>query len=340
MNRKDRRSQPKELQKANKDINSLTPMQARVVDLVAMERADIIVNKYIQNFEKLFDRNMSAALIDYGIDYNDISDIQTNMSRMLLEDSRKSEKLEEGNFNMTEIESKVLAEVKDLLDKEVSKKESIELLRDKFPRLSRSMLVNAYVKVKREMGLTENRISKEVVYAEFDRCAVRLSGPDMVTNIINKFGFTETTAKTYYSKWKNYYMMGKIEIDPIAPADAPVIKNAAAPTTLSTLKTHVPAIKQLEENAKKIIEAAKERQCLEPLVIKEVEVIKVKGLKVIESKVVVRKTIKVEGSNGMYDADTEKGVTLSREDMSISFSNEEQLDEWVSEVKAVLNMVI
>lgn len=321
-NRETRRAQPKELQKATRDINSLTPMQARVAQKVAMERADLIVDRYIQNFETLFDRNMSAALIDFGIEYDDIDGIQKNMSDMLIEDSKKSKKLEEGHFNMTEIEIKVLAAVKGLLEKEVSKKESIELLQDKFPRLSRSMLLNAYVKIRKEMGLIENRVSKETVYLEFDKNVTKLSGVDMVINAINKFGFTDSTAKTYYSKWKKEYMTGKIDTAPVALTDEPIVKE----TTV--------------ENAARIIEAAKERQCLEP-VEKEVEVVEVKGsLKVIESNVVVRKTLIVEGANGLYAADTEKGVTLSREDMSISFSNVEQLDEWISEVRAVFAMVV
>jgi len=167
------------------------------------------------------------------------------------------------------------------------------------------------------------------VYAEFDRCAVRLSGTDMVTNAIKKFKFTESTAKTYYSKWKNQYMVAKIEEDPIVP-DAPIIKDAAAPT------------KQWEENAKKIIEIAKERQCIKQApVINKLEVVEVKGsLKVIESTVVVRKTVKVEGSNGIYAADTEKGVSLSKEDRCIAFSTIEELDEWVAEFKAVFAMVV
>jgi len=333
LNRKARRAQPKEIQKVTSitnHINSLTPVQARIADLVATERADIIVDRYIQNFEKLFDRNMSAALIDYEIPYEDISGIQSNMSKMLLEDSKKSKKLEEGNFNMTEIEIKVTEAVKELLKTEVSKKESIEKLRDKFPRLSRSMLINAYAKVKKDMGLTENRISKETVYAEFDRCAVRLSGTDMVANAIKKFNFTDSTAKTYYSKWKNQYMVPKIEEDPIAPDDEPIIKDAAAPT------------KQLEENAEKIIKIVKGRQCIEQApVINELEVVEVKGsLKIIESTVVVRKTVKVEGSNGIYAADTEKGVSLSKEDRCIAFSTIEELDEWVAEFKAVFAMVV
>lgn len=327
-NRESRRAQPKKLQKATKDINSLTPAQARVANLVAMERADIIVDRYIQNFETLFDRNMSAALIDFGIGYEYIEGIQGNMAKMLLEDSKKSKKLKEGNFNMAVIEQKVLDEVKEILETQVGKNESIEKLRDKFPRLSRSMLVNAYVKVKKEMGLTENRISKETVYLEFDKNVTKLSGVDMVINVINKFGFTESTAKTYYSKWKKEYMTGKAETAPV-------------------LKTHVASTKQVEENAKKMIEAVKERQCIQPVEkeveveINKMEVVKVKGtLKIIESNVIVRKTVKVEGANGNYNADTEKGITLSREDMSISFENVEQLDEWISEVKAVFALVV
>ena len=311
-NRKTRRAQPKELQKATKDINSLTPMQASVAHKVAMEKADIIVDRYIQNFETLFDRNMSAALVDYGIEYEDIEGIQKNMSKMLIEDSRKSKKLEEGHFNMAVIEQKVLDEVKQLLVTQISKKESIERLIFKFPKLSKSMLLNAYVKVRKEMGLTENRISKEIVYAEFDKNVAKLSGADAIANAMKKFNFTESTAKTYYSKWKNQYMAGKIVTDPVAPTDEPIVKE-------------VPAIEQVEE--KEEIEM-------------DIDTVKPNGLKVIESTVVVRKTIKVEGAGGTYVADTENGVTLSKVGMDIYFNTIEELDEWVAEYKAVFALVM
>lgn len=329
-NRKSRRAQPKELQRNTKAINSLTPAQAKVMNLVVDERARELANNYIGNFESLIDSTMSAALIEYGIDFNDIEGIQKNMSELMIEYSKKSKKLEEGNHNMADIEKKVLVEVKDLLEKGISKKESIERLIYKFPKLSKSMLLNAYVKVKKEMGLTENRVSKEDVYAEFDRKSNSLDGEKMITHAIRTFGFTKSTAQSYYYKWKKEYMTGKSSNAPSVPSVQTIEK------TMS---------QELEQNAKKIIETAKERQCVNQAVkspvaeIKEeVGAIKMGGLKIIEEKVI--KSVKVAGNNGIYVATTNKGIDLSKDDMTISFENEEHLNAWVSEVRAVFAMVI
>lgn len=347
MNRQARRQQDKNFKKNVETINKLTPAQTKLVDLVAEEKAIKINNKFIGSFMALLDRSMSAALIEFGIDYEEIDGIQENMSSLLLEDTEKTHKLEKECIDLTKIEMEVKGAIEGLLGVGDTKKQDIENLIYKFPKLSKSMLLNAYGKTRREMGLTENRISKETVYEYLDGFAYNTECKNAVTRLMGKFSFTENTAKTYYSKWKKQYMAEKIVTDPIAP-NVQVVKK-------------VVVTRAIEENAKKIIEAVKERQCIKPVIkdsltteslsehwgevvqastIKNEEEVEMKGLKIVESNVVVRKTIKVEGENGAYDADTIDGVVLSKNGMVISFKNSKELDEFYNEFKSVFALTV
>ncbi len=63
----------------------------------------------------------------------------------------------------------------------------------------------------------------------------------------------------------------------------------------------------------------------------------IKGLKVLEEKVV--KTVKIKGENGIYEAETGKGVSLNNDGMTVYFKTEEQLNNWVSEIRQVFSMI-
>jgi len=345
LNRQARRNQGRELKKTTQTINSLTPAQARIMESITDEKALKKSNKYIEEFGMLMDRSLTAALIDYGIEYEDINSISDNLSTLLLEDYEKIDKLEGENTNMTTIEVLVKKEVEELLEKGDNKKQNIETLIYKFPKLSKSMLLNAYGKVRKEQGLTENRISKGIVYEEFDKNAISLNSKEMVARAMKKFGFTENTAKTYYSKWKKAYMVEKTGNDPIFP-DTP------ASTKDVKVKKVEATTKKVEENAKNIIEVVKERQCVKPTeidnvvqaskmiqvpTIKKTEVVEMKKLLVVEEKVI--KTIKVIGENGAYEAETNKGVSLSNEGMSMSFNTLEELEKFYEEFREVFSLV-
>ena len=155
--------------------------------------------------------------------------------------------------------------------------------------------------------VVENRVSKDKVYDEFEGNSNRLDGKQMIQSAMKKFGFTKNTAETYYYAWKKAFMGQRKETGAIAMAETlgnkkPKIESKASQVAYS------PEIKQEEE-------------------------VTVNNLKIVEE--IRIKQIKVEGNNGTYKAETLKGVTLSREGMSISFLNEEQLKEWAEEVTAV-----
>ena len=319
MNRHERRRLNLEYKKDTNIINSLSPTQANLIDKVTEQKSLERGNRYIENFQKLYDRNMCAALIDYNIEFTEIEEIQKNMDELLLEDSIKSSKLEKECINVEKLQNDVQIATEELLKKGISKKQIIDQLMCKFPKLSKSLLLNAYAKIKKELGLTENRTSQKDVYEEFEQHSGTYNSQQSIEHLMNKFDFTKTTATTYYYNWKKQFMG-------------------------SNKKMSNEKVKILEKEIKKVVNIPVKNMKIEDLgqasIIKKVEVKDMSSnLKVIEEKVV--KTVKVQGQNGKYEAITEKGVDLTiREGVIIHFRNIDELVQWTEEIKQVFALVV
>ena len=205
MSRQAKRAQDRELKKDIKAVGSLTPRQEQMMERKAIN----ISNRYIEEYGMLIDRSLTAALVDYGIMYGDIEIINRNMSELLLEDSKKTHILEGENLDMVAIQKEVQEAIEKLLEDGTEKKKTINILIYKFPKLSKSMLLTAYGKIRRDLGLTENRLSPKLVNDEFKLKSEKLNGKEMVEHIMDKFDFTKSTAETYYYKWKREFMADK-----------------------------------------------------------------------------------------------------------------------------------
>ena len=205
MSRQAKRAQDRELKKDIKAVGSLTPRQEQMMERKAIN----ISNRYIEEYGMLIDRSLTAALVDYGIMYGDIEIINRNMSELLLEDSKKTHILEGENLDMVAIQKEVQETIEKLLEDGTEKKKTINILIYKFPKLSKSMLLTAYGKIRRDLGLTENRLSPKLVNDEFKLKSEKLNGKEMVEHIMDKFDFTKSTAETYYYKWKREFMADK-----------------------------------------------------------------------------------------------------------------------------------
>ena len=236
-------------------INSLTPQQVKLIDLISDEKAIKKSNGYIDKFRNVVEKSMAEALLNFGLSAKETELVQDNMAEILEEHINEADG------------------------------ECIDMV-------------------------VENRVSKDKVYDEFEGNSNRLDGKQMIQGVMNKFGFTKNTAETYYYAWKKTFMGQR--------------KETGVTRMIGTLGDKKPKV---EEKAKKIINAIYIPE------IKQEEEIIVNNLKIVEE--IRIKQIKVEGNNGTYKAETLKGVTLSREGMSISFLNEEQLKEWAEEVTAV-----
>ncbi len=260
-----------------------------------------MTKKYIDNFSEVADRAISAVLIDEGYTTDEVYKLELKITELMEEDNRKIIELERENVDMAKIDKEVKEYIEELLKKGVSKKQAIDDLVFKFPKLSKSMLLNVYTKVKKEKGYTENRVCREDVYEYFTDHLKSWNGEEMIKHAIKEFGFTESTAQTYYYKWKKEFMNNKIT---------------------KVEKTDKKQTRDLQEESKKV---------------QSKEEVKVEGLKVLEEKVI--KTVKVEGKNGIYTGTTGEGIVLTKDNVTISFENIEQLENFTEEYKQVFEMV-
>ncbi|KEH90600.1 hypothetical protein [Clostridium botulinum] len=287
MNRSERRRKDRNFKKNLEAINKLTPQQTKVVDIVATQRAQLIANKKIEEFEQLLDRNMTAAFVEWDWNKDKILKFQDRMAELLLEDTEKSQILEKENVDMKKVEETVRKAVEEVLVEGLKKKDAIEKLAFKFPKLSKSMITNAYQNVKEEKKkeLEEKATDKAVEY-------------------ILAEGEEEEKLKKELKEMKN--VKSKVE----GSSKEEVVEQN---TTEKEKQDHNANV------GKKVEEEENEHNGLQ--VLEEVKIIKLKGL------------------NGVYEADSRKGVVLSKDDVSITFENEEQLDSWVNEFKAVFGMM-
>jgi hypothetical protein len=153
MNRQERRKQDRELNKNVKAINSLTPAQTQLIDIVAKQRGKEFADMYIAEFSEIMDRNFTAAMLVHGLPLADALEIERLLSELSIEDTEKYKKLkEEGDFIMVakKYETQVREAAERLIKEGVEKKCAIEELAYQFPKLSKSMLLNMYARVEEE----------------------------------------------------------------------------------------------------------------------------------------------------------------------------------------------
>jgi hypothetical protein len=266
MSRAERRESSRKGEKLRKCVKSLTPIQLDLIEQIADMKTDEKISEFRDTLDRTITATLISALPDENWDY--IDNLIDRLSEYVNEDVSKLLELKKEckgdqkimNKTMQKYEDEIKVRVEKLLEQGVSQKEAIETLVIEFPKLSKSMITNAYKKLK----------------SEYEKAHQEEEDPDT-----------------------------KEAVDAI-----------------------MEILDEKEEPVDKIIEEAEKY-------VEEAE--KSKGLKVLEEKVV--KSIKVQGENGLYEAETGKGVILTRENASICFKNEEQLNEWIDEYRSVFAML-
>jgi len=294
MSRADRREQEREYIKFNKKFNKLNGPQKELANKIGREMANIYIKKLLDGL----DRSVSAAAILLGADIKKAYEVSFLVGKLLGEDTRKVQEFEEQfikeedcKMAMKKIDKEVKSEIEKLISEGVSKKGAIEKLVFKFPRLSKSMLTNAYQSVKEEIQ-EQNKEEED---------------PEVEAAV--KYIFQEEKEVKKEDK-----EVETKEVESIPANNTPITESVTT------------EIEHIAEDSKMIEEAG---ETVEMMVDTS------EGLEVLEEI----KIFKVKGNNGEYEADSRKGVILSREDRSIYFENEEQLDEWVNEFKRVFGMI-
>lgn len=146
MNRAEKRRQEREVKKSVGALKALTPEQLKLIDMMSEEKA----KKSIDSFSNVLDRGMTSALMDRSWSIEEIEKLQNEIAALMMEDVEKMNKYKKENIDMAKIEKEVREYIVSLFDREVNKKEALEDLQFKFPKLSKSMLNVAYSKVKEE----------------------------------------------------------------------------------------------------------------------------------------------------------------------------------------------
>ena len=124
-------------------------------------------NNKLEVITKALDRNISAAMIlktDYQLD--EINDIFKYSWELIDEDNKKIAQLKkEGDGDWMKASEKYVDKLQDraieLVNENVKQKKAVEILTGEFPKLSTSMIANAYAKAK-ECILENKRLKEEM----------------------------------------------------------------------------------------------------------------------------------------------------------------------------------
>jgi hypothetical protein len=158
LSRSERKRFERHEEKLKSCINSLTPTQLILVEERSEMRARELADNKIDEFKDTLDRCMTAQFILSLPDksWDEIDGFIDGLTVLVQEDVTKILELKKEckgdqdimNKTMQKCENEVKAKCEELLEKGLNQKKSIEVLISQFPMLSKSMLTNAYKKLK------------------------------------------------------------------------------------------------------------------------------------------------------------------------------------------------
>lgn len=154
MQREKGKEQQKEIQEMEKDfevLRSLPMKQLACVNRIITKSTDIARKE----FEQTLDRNLTAVLIENGFTIKQIRAIQDRTYFLSEEDSIKLEKLEKEKVDMAKLQAEVKEYMKELIGQGKGRKEVVEETLFKYPKLSKTMVNNAFGKIQDELELED-----------------------------------------------------------------------------------------------------------------------------------------------------------------------------------------
>lgn len=311
MNRQERRrierekgkEENKEIQEIQKDFDVLKtlPMkQLASVNRIITKSTDIARKEFMQSL----DRNLTAALIENGFTIKQIRAIQDRTYFLSEEDSIKLEKLEKENVDMAKLQVEVKEYIKELIGQGKGRTEVVEETLFKFPKLSKTMVNNAFGKIQEE---------KEIE----DAANYILEDNKNVKKAIEK-----EEAKKIAKEVARQLEKEIEKEDHIAEVGQIIEENKEIFTTTNNgiLMSGVTL------NADYIITGKMDIDDKES-----------DGLEVLEE--VVIKEVKLKGKNGVYEAKTGVGVALENEGYKLAFKDITELESFYDEFKKVFGRI-
>ncbi|MBU3195674.1 hypothetical protein KPL26_03225 [Clostridium algidicarnis] len=190
MSRTERREYQRKEDKMIKCISTLTPIQTDLIDQLSQVKSDA----KLEEINQIMDRSISALLVELFPEktWEGITEIEDIFASLVIEDAEKTKDIKnksKGDINMTnkkleKYSEEVATKAIELLEKGLNQKQSIDELITHFPMLSKSMVTNAYKKIKSKWDKEHKKEDPEVQEAA-----------EKILDIINKQDSKKEVAK-------------------------------------------------------------------------------------------------------------------------------------------------
>lgn len=158
MNRQQKKARQREKEKKEeqlvKDLKSLQKLPKHHLETVNR----IVKNTFEMNKEELLDavdRNLTASLIEHGLKMKQIRSIQDTTFILSEEEVQKLINLEKENVDMAKLQAEVREYMKELIGQGKGRKEVTAETSFKYPKLSKTMINNAFGKIQEEMEIED-----------------------------------------------------------------------------------------------------------------------------------------------------------------------------------------
>lgn len=172
------REREKKEEQLVKDLKSLQKLPRHHLEIVnRVIKATFELNK--EELLNAVDRNLTASLIEHDLNMKQIRSIQDTTFILSEEEVQKLINLEKENIDMAKLQAEVREYMKELIGQGKGRKEVTAETSFKYPKLSKTMINNAFGKIQEEMEiedaaayiLDENKEDKEMKYELGDKVA-------------------------------------------------------------------------------------------------------------------------------------------------------------------------
>jgi hypothetical protein len=158
MNRQQKKARQREREKKEeqlvKDLKSLQKLQRHHLETVnRVVKATFELNK--EELLDAVDRNLTASLIEHDLNMKQIRSIQDTTFILSEEEVQKLINLEKENVDMAKLQAEAREYMKELIGQGKGRKEVTAETSFKYPKLSKTMINNAFGKIQEEMEIED-----------------------------------------------------------------------------------------------------------------------------------------------------------------------------------------
>lgn len=151
MNRQERRKRERAVEKDMSILKKLPEKDLlrinEIVNKLSKQKADEALN--------ILDRSFSAVLVSRGMTFKEVEDLQDELGEFMKEDQEKLIELERGNIDMAKLQKEVREYIEELIKNGKLRKEIVEEVMFKFPKISKTSANNAFGKIMEELEVKD-----------------------------------------------------------------------------------------------------------------------------------------------------------------------------------------